>query len=219
MVQKELISSAKRRIKPGKFNGASSALNRWGISMLEVVLCATVFIGCILLHFVQVYTRLGLPIEVGLSLVSFATPISGLLYLSAAQVIPDGPGSPLPSAQMALLGFLLWQFARGKIKNVFSSGRVLLITAAPFLIWSGGLALMRGNYKFGMLMLFAILTGCAVAAMVGQSGNRIAMCLAMFLAGQALAMCLFWIIKLHLGTPVQAFSIELYGDSTMLGCA
>jgi len=39
----------------------------------------------------------------------------------------------------------------------------------------------------------------------------------MFLAGQALAMSMFWIIKLHLGTPVQAFAIELYGDSTLEG--
>ena len=82
-------------------------MNRLGISKREAGLCAVVVIGCILLHFVPVYTRLGLPIEVGLSLISFATPVSGLLFLSAAQVIPDAPGSPLPSAQMALAGFFL----------------------------------------------------------------------------------------------------------------
>lgn len=180
-------------------------------------MCAVVFIGCIFLHFVPVYTRLGLPIEAGLSLVSFATPVSGLLYLSAAQVIPDAPGCPLPSAQMALVGFFLWQFAKGKMMDIFHIGRPLWIAVAPFFVWDGGLSLFRGDYRFGLLLLFSILTGCAVAMMVRQSGNRFVTCLVMFLAGQALAMCLFWILKLHLGTPIQAFDTRIYGDSTVEG--
>jgi hypothetical protein len=129
-----ITSSQKRRIKPSGFNGASSVLNRLGISMLEVGLCAVVFIGCILLHFVPVYTRLGLPIEVGLSLISFATPVSGLLFLSAAQVIPDVPGSPLPVAQMALAGFFLWQLAKGKSMDLFRMGQPLWLAVAPFFV-------------------------------------------------------------------------------------
>ena len=214
-MKEELTKSQKRRIKPGGFTGESSTLNRLGISTLEAGLCAVVFIGCILLHFVPIYTRLGLPIEVGLSLISFATPVSGLLYLSAAQVIPNPSGCPLTSAQMALASFFLWQFAKGKITDIFRMGRPLWMAVAPFFIWSAGLALTRGDYKFGLLLLFAILTGCAVAALVGQSGNRLVTCLVMFLAGQALAMCLFWIVRLHLGVPTQAFAIELFGDSTV----
>jgi len=185
--------------------------------MLEVGLCAVVFIGCILLHFVPVYTRLGLPIEVGLSLISFATPVSGLLFLSAAQVIPDVPGSPLPVAQMALAGFFLWQLAKGKSMDLFRMGQPLWLAVAPFFVWDAGWALVRGDYRFGLLLLFAILTGCAVATLVRKSGNRFVTCLVMILAGQALAMCLFWMVKLHFGTPVQAFRTDLYGDSTLPG--
>ena len=78
-MKKEFTSSQKNRVKPGGFIGETSVLNRWGISALEACLCAVVFIGCILVHFVPIYTRLGLPIEVGLSLISFATPVSGML--------------------------------------------------------------------------------------------------------------------------------------------
>jgi O-antigen ligase len=212
-MENNLTGIKKRRIEPGE----TSALNGGGISPLEAGLCAVVIIGCILLHFVTIYTRLGLPIEVGLSLISFATPISGLLFLSAAQVIPDPPGIHLPPAQMALAGFFLWQAATGKMMDIFRMGRPLWIAVAPFFVWNASLALMRGNYNYGALLLFAILAGCAAAALVGQSGNRLVICLVMFLAGQALAMCLFWIVKLHLGTPVQAFQIELYGDSTVEG--
>jgi hypothetical protein len=101
--------------------------------------------------------------------------------------------------------------------DLFRMGRPLWIAVAPFFVWDSGLALLRGDYKFGALLLFAILTGCAVTALVRQSGNRLMICLMMFLGGQALAMCLFWILKLHLGAPVQAFATELYGDSTLAG--
>jgi O-antigen ligase len=206
-----------RPIQPSGFTGVSSGWNRWDISELETYLCLVVFIGCILLHFVPVYNRFGLPIEVGLSLISFATPISGLLYLSAAQVIPDAPGCPLPVAQMALAGFFLWQFVTGKRVELFRMGRPLWIAAAPFFVWDGGLAMMRGDYRFETILLFAILTGCVAAVLVGQSGNRLVTCLVIFLAGHGLAMCLFWIIKLHLGTPVQAFAIDVLGDSLEQG--
>ena len=216
-MKEDTKTSQKRRIRPSEFTVRISDVNRWGISTLEAFLCAVVFISCILLHFVPVYYRLGLPIEVGLSLISFATPISGLLFLSAAQVIPDAPGCPLPIAQMALAGFFLWQLATGKAMDMFRTGRPLWMAVMPVFVWGAGLALMRGNYNFGALLLFAILTGCAVASLVYQSGNRLVTCLMMFLAGQALAMCLFWIVKMHLGTPVQAFNTELYGDSTIDG--
>jgi hypothetical protein len=206
-----------RRIKPGQAGGGASAAGRWGISPKEGWLCAVVVIGCVLLHFVPVYNLLGLPIVILLSLISFATPVSGMLFLSAAQVIPDAHGSPLPVAQMALAGFLIWQFAKGRTTDLLNFGRPLLTAVAPFFIWAAGLSLMRGYYMFGILLLFSILTGCAAATLVRQSGNRLEICLLMFLVGQALAMCLFWIVKLHLGTPVQAFATELYGDSTMPG--
>jgi hypothetical protein len=212
-MKKEFTSSQKNRVKPGGFIGETSVLNRWGISALEACLCAVVFIGCILVHFVPIYTQLCLPIEEGLSLISFATPVSGMLYLSAAQVIPDPPGFPLSSAEMALTGFFLWQVATGKILDVFRLGRPLWMAVAPFFVWTAGLSLVRGNYNFVALLFFAILTGCAAAALVGQSGNRLVTCLVMFIAGQALAMCLFWILKLHLGTPVQIFEIDIYGDA------
>jgi O-antigen ligase len=189
----------------------------FGIKPLEWLLCGIILMGCAALHLTTFYYPLALPIEAGLSLISFATPISGLLYLSAAQVIPDAPGSPLPSAQMALAGFLLWQLAKGKITDIFSVGRPLWIAVAPFFVWDAGLSLMRGNYNFGLLLLFAILTGCAAAVLASQSGNRLAACLVMFLVGQALAMCLFWILKLHLGTPTQALDTRIYGDSTLEG--
>ena len=215
---KEYLTNSQRgQIRRSRLTGDPSILNRWGISALEACLCAVVIIGCILLHFVPVYYRLGLPIEVGLSLISFTTPISGILYLSAAQVIPDSLGSPLPSAQMALAGFFLWQLATGKFMDIFRAGRPLLIAVAPFFVWDSGLALSRGNHQFGLLLIFAILTGCAVGTLVRQSGNRLATCLVAFLAGHALAMCLFWILKLHLGIPVEAFDTEIYGSSLMDG--
>lgn len=209
--------SQKRQIGNGRLPNESPGFDRWGISALEACLCAVVFISCILLHFVPVYTRIGLPIVLGLSLVSFATPISGLLYLSAAQVIPDAPGSPLSSAQMALAGFFLWQLAKGKTMDLFRIGWPLLSAVSLFFVWGAGLALSRGDYMFGALLIFAILTGCAVAVLVRQSGNRLAACLMIFLIGHGLAMCLFWMVKLHLGAPVQNFNTDIYGDSTMVG--
>lgn len=190
----------------------------FGIKPLEWFLCAIILAGCVTLHLTRFYYPLALPIEVGLSLISFATPISGMLYLSAAQVIPDALGSPLPSAQMALLGFFLWQLARGKVEAVFSSGRRLLITVAPFFVWNAGWAFLRGDRGWlAMVLVFAILTGCAAAALVQQSGRRLEACLAAFLAGQALAMCLFWILKLKLGEPVEAFDTEIYSSSLVEG--
>lgn len=182
---------------------------------LEWLICGIILAGCAVLHLTQYYYPLALPIEAGLSIISFATPISGMLYLSAAQVIPDAPGCPLSCAQMALCGFFMWQLATGKIMNIFRDGGPLLIAVAPFFIWSSGLSLMRGNYQFGLILFFAILTGCAAATLVRQSGNRLAASLVAFLAGHALAMCLFWILKLHLGLPIQAFDTEVYGDSTL----
>jgi O-antigen ligase len=212
-------SLMRRRTKKSSGMGkARGAATLWfDIKPLEVALCSIVIVLCFALHLTWFYYPLALPIEAGLSLISFATPMSGLLYLSAAQVIPDAPGCPLPSAQMALAGFFIWQLAKGKMMDLFRMGRPLWIAVAPFFVWGAGLALTRGDYRFGALLLFAILTGCAVAVLVRQSGQRFGACLIAFLAGQALAMCLFWIVKLHLGTPVQAFATELYGDSTVEG--
>ncbi len=180
-------------------------------------MCAVVVIGCGLLHFVPVYNHAGLFIETGLSLISFATPISGMLYLSAAQVIPDAPGAPTSSAIMAFAGFFFWQVAKGRVMDLIEQGRPLLLAVAAFFLWGAGLSLMRGDSRFGVLLIFSILTGCAVLVLVRQSGNRFVPCLIAFVAGQALAMCLFWILKLHLGTPVQAFHTEIYGDSLAPG--
>lgn len=213
-----IINTRIRRRKSRGITGELSGVNYSGMSALEFGLCAVVVIGCILLHFVPTYTQLGLPIEVTLSLISFVTPVSGVLYLSAAQVIPDPPGSPLSSAQMALAGFFLWQLAKGKVIDLLRIGRPLWVTVAPFFVWNAGLALLHGDHGWqAFTLLFAVLTGCATAALIGQSGKRLAVCLLVFLAGQALAMCLFWILKLHLGTPTQAFNIEIYGDSTLEG--
>jgi O-antigen ligase len=211
-MNKIMTSFQKRRIQSGGFAGTSSALTRWGISSLEAGLCAVIVIGCILLHFVPAYNKYGLGIEIGLSLISFAKPISGLLYLSAAQVIPDPPGIPLSSAEMALAGFFLWQLAAGKIMDLVRMGRPLLMVVAPFFVWGAGCSWTHGDYRFGAYLLFAILTGCAVAALVGQSGNRLAVCLISFLTGQALAMCLFWIVNLHLGEPTRAYDTEMFGE-------
>jgi O-antigen ligase len=206
------------KIKAKAFQRSAGRSNGlFGITPLEWFLCGIILVGCAALHLTTLYYPLGLPIEVGLSLISFATPISGLFYLSAAQVIPDASGSPLPSAQMALAGFLLWQSVKGKDMDLFQLGRPLWIAAAPFFVWEAGMALTRGDYRFGLLLLFAILTGSATAVLVRQSGNRFAACLVVFLAGQALAMCLFWILKLHLGIPTQAFDTRIYGDSTLAG--
>ena len=216
-MKKDVTSAQKRPVKSGRFAGESSALSQRVFSTLDMVMCMVVIAGCISLHFAALFHQLVLPIEVGLSLFSFATPISGLLYLSAAQVIPDPPEFPLSCAQMAVAGFFVWQLMTGKAMDLFRWGRPLWMTVAPFFVWGAGMSLMHGDYQFGLLLVFSILTGCAVAALVAQSGNRLVTCVAAFLVGQALAMCLFWILKLHLGEPTQSFDIELYGDSTMAG--
>jgi O-antigen ligase len=92
------------------------------------------------------------------------------------------------------------------------------MTVAPFFVWNAGWAFVRGDRGWlAMILVFAILTGCAAATLVQQSGRRLEACLTVFLAGQALAMCLFWILKLNLGEPVEAFNTEIYSSSLVEG--
>ena len=155
--------------------------------LLEGWLCALIIAGCVVLHFQNLYNAFGLPIEAALSLVSFATPVSGMLFLSAAQVLPDAPGSPVSVSEMALVGFFLGQLLRGKVMDVFTAGRPLWLAALPFYLWYSGLNFLRQDYRAWLLVLFAILTGCVAAALVRQSGNRLPACLVAFAAGQGLA--------------------------------
>jgi hypothetical protein len=184
------------------------------IKHVELLICAVIIAGCVMLHLPRFYYPFGLFIQAGLSLLSFATPISGMLYLSAAQVIPDPPTSPLPSAQMALLGFLFWQVVRGTAWSILSAGRPLILAAAPFFLWSTTWSLLRGDHGLlGLVLSFAILTGCAAATLLEDSEGRLGACLLAFLAGQAVAMSLFWMFKLKLAVPVEAFNTDIYGSS------
>lgn len=88
----------------------------------EAALCSLVIVLCFALRLTRFYYPLAFPIEAGLSLISFATPISGMLYLSATQVIPDPPGTPLPTAQMALLGFSSGNSREAKLGLCFPPG-------------------------------------------------------------------------------------------------
>jgi O-antigen ligase len=207
------------------FNRSSNdAINIWAalasfeIKPLELWLSAMVLIGGAALHFPAIYYRWGLPIEVTLSLLSFATPISGMLWLSAAQVVPDPPiGAILSSSQWAIAGFLLWQLWARRI-NYLESSKPLLKVVAPFFVWVVMMNFVHGGgLSEPLLLIYAILTGCAAAILMRQSGGRLVLCLVVFLVGQMLASSVFWIINLHLGAPVQAFDVSLYGNSTMLG--
>lgn len=194
--------------------GSSSALE---LTRLEWWFCGTILLACVALHFPAVYNRMGLPIEAALSLLSFATPISGMLYLSASQVIPDPPAGPFSSSQMAVLGFLVWQLGGG-VGGWTRSATPFLKSVAPFFVWISAMTLLHGDgVKTTLLLAYAILTGCAAAVLAWRSQKRIMTCLVAFMAGQLLAATVFWMIKLRLGEPVQAFQTAVYGDSTAEG--
>jgi O-antigen ligase len=184
---------------------------------LEWTLCCIVLVSCVALHFQVVYNRLGLPLEAGLSLLSFATPISGMLYLSASQVLPDPPMGPFTCSQLAVLGFLVWQ-VRGGSKGWTRGASLFVESVAPFFLWILAVDFLNGrSLHIIALLSYAVLTGWAGAVLTWQSQKRIMNCLLAFLAGQLLAATVFWIVKLGLGVPVQAFNIEAYGDSTAEG--
>lgn len=196
---------------------AGSTVQAFSVTSLEFILCMVVLIGSMALHFPEFYSRLGLPIEVCLSLLSFATPISGILWLSAAQVVPDPPIGPISSSQLAMAGFLLWQL-RPRHRSQWASSKPLLMAVAPFFIWIVALNFIHGGgIRFPLLLTYSIATGCAAAILVHESNGRLVSCLLAFLAGQLMAASVFWIVKHHLGVPVQAFDVDLYGDATIPG--
>ncbi len=177
-------------------------------------LCAFVFLGCIGLHFPAIYNPFGLYIEVGLSLISYASPISGILWLTAAQVVPDPPVASLSSSQIAVAGAMVWLVFKSQRRSL-EACKPLLIAVGPYFCWQVTISfLFGGGAQLPLLLLFAILTGVVAAVMARQAENRIGTIIIAFLLGQALSACVFWIIKLHLGAPVQAFDTELYGDAS-----
>jgi hypothetical protein len=195
-------------------NEPSSESSWFDIKPLEWRLCAVVLLGGIALHFPAVYYPVGLYIEAVLSVVSFITPISGILWLSAAQVVPDPPAGPIHSSQMAILGAVLMLTIRPERPSL-ANCKPFLLALGPFFVWQTVMNYLHGKgHQLPLLMIYAGMTGCLAAILAGQSGKRLGACLAAFLAGQALCACVFWIVKLHLGAPVQAFDTALYGDST-----
>jgi len=182
-------------------------IKRW-----EWWLCAFVLLGCIGLHFPAIYNPLGLYIELGLSLVSYASPISGMLWLTAAQVVPDPPVALLSSSQIAIAGAMVWLVLKRKHRPL-AACKPLLIAVGPYFCWQVAMSFLFGDgAQLPLILLFAILTGAAAAVMARQAENRMGAIILAFLVGQALSACVFWIIKLHLGAPVQAFDTGVYGD-------
>jgi O-Antigen ligase len=203
--------------KTTKLGRTATRPARWGlftVTPIEMILCVVVIAGCVGLHFPAIHQHFAWAIEIGLSLLSFATPISGMLYLSAAQVIPDPVIQPLiTSSMMAVAGFFIWRL-RGSSSGMMNSSLPLLKAVAPYFLWCSAMTLLRGDSYFFKRMAYAIITGCVAAALVRQSRNRLMTCLLAFLVGQAIAATVFWMIKLSLGTPVQTFDTDVYGEST-----
>ncbi len=186
------------------------------IEPLELAICGVIIVCCVGLHFKPIHEHFGWPIEIGLSLLSFATPISGMLYLSAAQVIPDPVVRPaITSSMMAVAGFFLWSLRRSVFGSV-TSGLPLIKAVAPCFLWCSAMSFLHGSANFSVMMAYAIITGCAATALVRQSRNRVMTCLLAFLVGQAISATLFWMVKLSLGAPVQTFDTEIYGESSTL---
>lgn len=194
--------------------GNSSSESGWfDIRPLEWWLSALALFGGVALHFPAVYYPFGFYIEAVLCIVSFLTPISGMFWLSAAQVIPDPPIGPMSSSQMAILGAIIALIIRTNWRALIYS-KPFLLAMAPFFVWQTAMNFFHGgDLQSPLLLIYAAVTGALAAMMTGMSGKRVGACLAAFLAGQALCACVFWIIKLGLGAPVQAFDVTIYGDS------
>jgi O-antigen ligase len=201
----------------GRPSGNGRAKELPGFEPLEARLCIAILVACAALHFPVIYHPLGLAIHIALSLFSFTTPVSGMLYLSASQVIPDPPVVPLSSSQIAICGFLI-RCLYARSPALLDSSYLLLRVIAPFFLWNVVMTMCHGQGLTPTLLLtYSILTACVAVILVRQSGNRLGTCLIAFLAGQMLAAVVFWIVKLGLGEPVQAFNVEMYGDSTSGG--
>jgi hypothetical protein len=108
-----------------------AALGGLNLTRTELFLCGLALMGCLALNYQPIYDRLGNYIIVLLSLVSYATPASGMFFLAAAQMIPDPPSLPLSSSEIAVLGFFLHTFLTNRWSHLHAA--VPLIRAvAPF---------------------------------------------------------------------------------------
>lgn len=185
---------------------------------LMVVWCLVIAGCCFSMSITGIYGAAALPLQTLLSLTSFANPITGLFYLSAAQVIPDPPGIPLSSSQLAISGFLIWHAFNFDGKE-YKAAVPFLSAVAPFIVWTTFCSALPGGWgiRTVFVLLYCLLTGYAAVILCRRSGNRVLVCALAFLSAQALAASLFWVLKLKLGTPVEAFDWEIYGSSLREG--
>ena len=184
----------------------------------EIIACIAMAVVLFAMHRSGLYETFALPLQILLSLVSFANPITGIFYLSAAQVIPDPPGIGLSSSQMAVVGFFLWHMLKFDFEDVTAS-RFFFWGAAPFLIWCTVCSLLPGGWglRTVLILFYCMLTGYAAIILCRWSGNRVIHCIIAYLSAQTLAASLYWMVHLKLGTPVEIFRWELYGSSLIEG--
>jgi O-antigen ligase len=191
----------------------AAVYDHFATTFLEKFICLLVLAGCLALNYQPVYDSLGKHIVIVLSLVSFLTPVSGMFFLAASQMIPDPAGFPLSASQTAVLGFAVHTLLAEKFKYLRAALPVLK-AVAPFVVWTGVLMLLHGELRQILLLAYAVVTAVAVASLVSQSGGRTTLCLGLLAAGFALCGVTFWGIKLGIPGMVQAFNTQLYGETT-----
>lgn len=203
------------RIRPRSYREGDQTIRGW-----EYALCALVFLACIAMQFAPVYNRAAFLLQVVLTVVSNLSPLSGLLYLSAAQVLPEAPGAgflTITCSKMAVLGALPWLLRTDWRRLWAGGGKLYLVFVLPFFLWVSAVNLLRPNLIWPLVVLFCLTTGLVALAMVKKSGDNYLACFLVIMAGQAVAFTVFWMIKTGVGTPVQAFDIDIYGDALDAG--
>jgi O-antigen ligase len=195
-----------------------TAVKHKSASALEAFACMAMTVCLFVMHRSGIYEAVALPLQIVLSLCSFSNPITGIFYLSAAQVIPDPPGIALSSSQLAIAGFFLWHVLKFDFKDVRATS-LFLSMAAPFVIWCAACSFLPGGWglRTVLVLIYCMLTGYAAIILCRRSGNRVIHCVIAFLTAQALASSMYWMIYLNLGTPVEIFDWELYGSSLREG--
>lgn len=184
-----------------------------GMTATEKFICVTVLVCSAALNYQPVYNSFGNYIVVALSLVSFLTPISGMFFLAASQMLPDPAGLPFSSSQMAVLGFAVHTVLANKWRHLVAA-IPFIMAIAPFAIWVVMLLVFQGGMRQIMLLIYAVVTAVAAASLVSQSGGRTTLCLGLFAAGFALCGVTFWGIKFGISGMVQAFDTAVYGETT-----
>ena len=177
----------------------------------ERLLVWTTFLGCVAVNFEPIHSTLSLPIIGSLAFLSFLSPLSGVLYLAASQVIPDPIGAgPLTVARLGVIGFLAVNTLRGTLPSLRSI-RVLASWGGVLLLWWTSCAMAGEGVSNLYPMYSAFVVGLIGCGLAEQARGRYLLCFLMITLGALTAVCQYWGSVLGLRVVVYSLRYQIEG--------